>query len=369
MAVSRGEDGAVEVRLSGRWRLGDGRPSTEPVRRALDASPAAPVVFAPERLEEWDSSLVAFVHAGVLLAGAAGSEVDTSRLPEGARRLVSMALAVPPRVRPAAVEDDALTARVGRIALRAAATASDALSFVGATALAVSALARGRAGFRRTDLVRACEASGVAALGIVALINFLIGAVLAFVGAVQLQPFGASIYVADLVAIAVTRELGPLMTGIVMAGRTGASFAAVLGTMSLNEEVDALRMAGLRPGEFLVLPRLLATVAMVPALVAYADLMGLMGGMLVGVSLLHLGPFEYLRQTQGALSLRHVWIGLAKAPAFGAVVALTGCYYGLRCERTAAAVGEAATRAVVVGIVLVVLVDALATVLLHLAGL
>ena len=369
VAVTRGGDGTVQVRLSGRWRLGDGLPSTGPIREALAVAPAAPLVFAPERLEEWDSSLVAFVHAGALLGSAAGSAVDTGRLPEGARRLVAMALAVPPRVRPAATEDDALTARVGRIALHALATASDALSFLGDTAVSVAALARGHARFRRIDLVRAGEASGVAALGIVALINFLIGAVLAFVGAVQLQPFGASIYVADLVAIAVARELGPLMTGIVMAGRTGASFAAVLGTMSLNEEVDALRTAGLRPGEFLVMPRLLATVVMLPALVAYADLMGLMGGMLVGVSMLHLGPLEYLRQTQDALSLRHVWIGLAKGPAFGAVVALTGCFYGLRCERTAAAVGEAATRAVVVGIVLVVMVDALATVLLHVAGL
>ncbi|HXY41688.1 MAG TPA: ABC transporter permease [Vicinamibacteria bacterium] len=369
MAVSRGEDGAVRVRLSGRWQLGDGLPSTEPVRDALQGAPAAPLVFAAERLLEWDSTLVAFVHATASLARAAGSAVDTSALPQGARRLVSLALAVPPRLRPKAPEDDALSARVGRIALRAAGTAADALAFVGMTALSLRELVRGRARFRRVDLLRAGEASGVAALGIVALINFLIGAVLAFVGAVQLQPFGASIYVADLVAIAVTRELGPLMTGIVMAGRTGASFAAVLGTMTLNEEVDALRTASLRPGEFLVTPRLLATVVMLPALVAYADLMGLMGGMLVGVSMLHLGPLEYVRQTQNALSLRHLWIGLAKAPAFGAVVALTGCYYGLRCQRTAAAVGEAATRAVVVGIVLVVMVDALATVLLHVTGL
>ena len=369
VAVSRGDDGAVTVRLSGRWRLVDGLPSTEPVREALREAPAAPLVFAPEGLGEWDSALLAFVHATAALAAAGGSAVDASRLPEGARRLVAMALAVAPRVRPPVTEDDALTARVGRVALRALETANDGFAFLGDAALSLLEVVRGRARFRGKDLVRACEASGVAALGIVALINFLIGAVLAFVGAVQLQPFGASIYVADLVAIAVTRELGALMTGIVMAGRTGASFAAVLGTMTLNEEVDALRTASLRPGEFLVMPRLLATVAMLPVLVAYADLMGLMGGMLVGVSMLHLGPLEYVRQTQNALSLRHVWIGLAKAPAFGGVVALTGCYYGLRCQRTAGAVGEAATRAVVVGIVLVVLVDALATVLLHVAGL
>jgi phospholipid/cholesterol/gamma-HCH transport system permease protein len=156
------------------------------------------------------------------------------------------------------------------------------------------------------------------------------------------------------------------MTGIVMAGRTGASFAAVLGTMTVNEEVDALRTMGLRPVEFLVLPRVVATSLMLPALVAYADLVGVLGGTFVGVVMLDLGAVEYLRATQSSLALRHVVIGLVKSVAFGAVVALTGCYYGIRCGRSAAAVGEATTRAVVMGIVLVVVVDAVFTVLLHL---
>jgi phospholipid/cholesterol/gamma-HCH transport system permease protein len=235
--------------------------------------------------------------------------------------------------------------------------------------LAFGRLARGGARFRRVDLLHAFEVTGVGALAIVALINFLVGAVLAFVGAVQLQPFGAAVYVANLVAIAVTRELGALMTGIVMAGRTGAAFAAVLGTMSANEEVDALRTMGLRPIEFLVLPRVLATALMMPALVAYADLLGLLGGLFVGVTTLRLGPDEYLRQTRGALGLSHVWIGLGKSVVFGIVVALTGCYYGLRSGRDAAAVGVAATKAVVMGIVLVVVADAAFTVLLHVVGL
>jgi phospholipid/cholesterol/gamma-HCH transport system permease protein len=214
-------------------------------------------------------------------------------------------------------------------------------------------------------LVHALEASGVAALGIVALINFLIGAVLAFVGAVQLSQFGAAIFVADLVAIGVARELGALMTGIVMAGRTGASFAAVLGSMQVGEEVDALVTMGLRPVEFLVLPRVIATALMMPALVAYADLMGLLGGLFVATTLLGVATTEYLRETQSALALRHVVIGLAKGLAFGVVVALTGCYYGIRCGRSAGAVGEATTRAVVTSIVLVVMADAAFTVLLH----
>jgi phospholipid/cholesterol/gamma-HCH transport system permease protein len=363
-------DGTLRVGLAGRWSLADGVPSPEPVRAALDSEPRpSRILFRDGGLAAWDSSLLAFVHAIAALGAERGVAVDTHELPDGARRLLALAAAVPARVAPPPPEDDALTARVGTIALHGWGTAVDAVSFLGETVLAFAALLRGRARFRRVDLLHAFEVTGVGALAIVALINFLIGAVLAFVGAVQLQPFGAAIYVANLVAIAVARELGPLMTGIVMAGRTGAAFAAVLGTMTVNEEVDALRTMGLRPMEFLTLPRVVATALMMPALVAYADLMGLLGGLFVAVTTLELGPIEYLRQTQGALGLSHVWIGLGKSVVFGGLVALAGCYYGLRSGRDAGSVGQATTKAVVMGIVLVVEADAVFTVLLHLLGL
>jgi phospholipid/cholesterol/gamma-HCH transport system permease protein len=367
IAVDRGADGALRVRLGGRWALADGLPPLDEVRRELEtgAPPPSRLAFEDDGLESWDSSLVTFVDRVAAAAAERGLAVDARALPEGARRLLDLARAVAPRSETPAAEDDALTARVGRVALRVAFTAGDALGFLGETVIAFFTLLRGRARFRRVDLVHALEATGVAALGIVALINFLIGAVLAFVGAVQLQQFGAALYVANLVGIGVLRELGALMTGIVMAGRTGAAFAATLGTMTVNEEVDALRTMGLRPAEFLVLPRVLATSLMMPALVAYGDLLGLLGGLFVGVTVLDLGTVEYLRQTQASVALRHFWIGLAKSVAFGAVVALTGTYYGIRCGRSAAAVGEATTKAVVMGIVLVVVADAVATVTLH----
>jgi phospholipid/cholesterol/gamma-HCH transport system permease protein len=363
--IVRLDRSSVRVVLSGRWTLEGGVPSAEPVIHEIESG-AKGLAFDAAAVERWDSALVTFVHSVAAFAHARGVPVDSSGLPEGARKLVDLALAVKPGREKGAAEDDALTARVGRVALRAWDTVGDAAAFVGELVLALFAFLRGKARFRRVDLMHAFEATGVGALGIVALINFLIGAVLAFVGAVQLQQFGAAIYVANLVAIGVARELGALMTGIVMAGRTGASFAAVLGTMRVNEEVDALETMGLRPVEFLVLPRVLATALMMPALVAYADLMGLLGGLFVGTTLLDIGPRQYVQQTQAALALRHVWIGLGKSVAFGLVVAATGCYYGIRCGRSAAAVGEATTRAVVMGIVLVVVVDAAFTVLLHL---
>jgi phospholipid/cholesterol/gamma-HCH transport system permease protein len=369
LALAVEPDGALRVSLSGRWSLADGVPSVAPLQDALASQPPpSSLRIADDGIAVWDSALLAFVHSVAALAAARQAPLDSSALPEGARRLLALAGAVPSRVVPPPPEDDALTARVGRIALHGWDTARDAVGFVGETALAFAALVRGRARFRRVDLLHAFEVTGVGALAIVALINFLIGAVLAFVGAVQLQPFGAAIYVANLVAIAVTRELGPLMTGIVMAGRTGAGFAAVLGTMTANEEVDALRTMGLRPMEFLTLPRVLATSLMMPALVAYADLMGLLGGLFVAVTTLKLGPIEYFRQTQEALGLDHVWIGLAKSFVFGTLVALAGCYYGLRSGRDAGSVGQATTKAVVMGIVLVVEADAVFTVLLHVLG-
>lgn len=367
VTLARPDSTTVEVRLAGRFTLDGGVPPLGPVLREIEpGTRVARLGFEAGAVEAWDSALVTFVHSVAAAATARGVAVDTGGLPEGVRKLVALSLAVKPPEKAGSPEDDALTARVGRIALHTWGTVVDAVTFVGEASLAFLALARGKARFRRVDLMHAFEATGVGALGIVALINFLIGAVLAFVGAVQLQQFGAAIYVANLVAIGVARELGALMTGIVMAGRTGASFAAVLGTMRVNEEVDALETMGLRPVEFLVLPRVLATALMMPALVAYADLMGLLGGLFVGTTVLDLGTKQYVQQTQAALALRHVWIGLGKGVVFGVVVAATGCYYGIRCGRSAAAVGEATTRAVVMGIVLVVVVDAVFTVLLHL---
>ena len=367
VALARPDASSLEVRLAGRLTLDHGVPPLGPVLREIEpGTGVARLGFDAAGVEAWDSALVTFVHSVVVAATARGVAVATGGLPEGARRLLALSLAVKPREKARAPEDDTLTARVGRVALQAWDTVGDAVSFVGEASQALLALVRGKARFRRVDLMHAFEATGVGALGIVALINFLIGAVLAFVGAVQLQQFGAAIYVANLVAIGVARELGALMTGIVMAGRTGASFAAVLGTMRVNEEVDALETMGLRPVEFLVLPRVLATALMMPALVAYADLMGLLGGLLVGTAVLDIGTKQYVQQTQAALALRHVWIGLGKSVVFGVVVAATGCYYGIRCGRSAAAVGQATTRAVVMGIVLVVVVDAVFTVLLHL---
>jgi phospholipid/cholesterol/gamma-HCH transport system permease protein len=200
------------------------------------------------------------------------------------------------------------------------------------------------------------------------LISALVGLILAFVGAVQLLMFGAQIYVANLVGIAIVRVMGPIMTGIIMAGRTGAAFAAELGTMQVNEEIDALRTLGISPMEFLVLPRMLALALMMPLLCLYADLIGILGGLLVGMGMLDLDPVVYFNQTREAVSLKHFWIGLFHSVIFGVLVALAGCLRGMQCGRSASAVGHAATSAVVTGIVSIIVATAIITFICNILG-
>ena len=229
---------------------------------------------------------------------------------------------------------------------------------MGDTALRCAAAFARRTHTRAIDVFQIVCDAGAGALGIVAIVNGLIGAIMAFVGAVQLQRFGAGIYVANLVGIAVVREMAAIGTAIVMAGRTGGAYAAHLATMQGNEEVDALQVLGIRIFDFLVLPRIAALVTMMPLLYLYGCAVGLFGGFIVSLATLDLTPALFLEQLQGAVALKQFEIGLAKSVVFGALVALAGCHIGLKAGRSAADVGRAATAAVVAGIVGIIALDA-----------
>jgi phospholipid/cholesterol/gamma-HCH transport system permease protein len=237
------------------------------------------------------------------------------------------------------------------------------LTFLGENVLALRNLLRGRAQFRWADALLVMEQCGPQALGIVAMINFLVGLILAFVGAVELQRFGASIYVADLVGIATVREMGCIMTGIILCGRTGAAFAAQLGTMKVNEEISALQTFGISPLEFLVLPRMVALIVMMPFLCVFADLISIAGGFFVSVTMLDVNPTVYLDRTIHAIQLKSFLLGISKGSFFGFLVAYTGCLRGMQSGNNAAAVGEATTRAVVAGISSIVASDGIFAVL------
>ena len=312
----------------------------------------------------WDNILIEFLAKLEAIAGERGVEVDRSALPGGVERLVALARAVPERVGRGAHQQalDLLT-RVGAGSLSFFASAADFVTFLGEAIIGIGRLLIGKARLRRSDLMLAIEDCGPDALPIVALTSFLIGLILAFVGAVQFQQFGAAIYVADLVGIGMVRELGAMMTAILMSGRTGAAFAANLGTMQVGDEVSALRTLGIPPMEFLVLPRIVALSLMMPLLTVFANIVGMLGGMLIAALMLDITPLAYYNQTIGAVGMNDWAVGLVKAFLFGAVVAIVGCWRGMRCRRSAAAVGAAATSAVVLCIVLIIVIDAIATVI------
>jgi phospholipid/cholesterol/gamma-HCH transport system permease protein len=201
------------------------------------------------------------------------------------------------------------------------------------------------------EVVQQC---GPEAVGIVSLIAFLVGVILAFMGAVQLSQFGASIYVADLVGIGMVRDMGAMMTAIIMAGRTGASFAAKLGTMKVTQEIDAFSTMGISPLEFLVLPRVLALIMMMPLLCLFADMVGILGGAFVGVTMLDLSLSAYIRETISTFTFVNFIGGLVKGTTYGGLIALAGCLRGFQCGNSSSAVGDAATKAVVMSIVMVV---------------
>jgi len=269
-------------------------------------------------------------------AKVGNTRVHWPGLPEGVQRLLSLSTAVPEKkdARKEAARRSFLT-MVGESTIAFVQSAREMLAFIGEASVAFGKLLIGKAQFRRSDLTLIVQQCGAQALPIVSLISLLVGLILAFVGAIQLELFGAEIYVASIVGIAMVRVMGAIMTGIIMAGRTGAAFAAELGTMTVNEEIDALTTMGISPMEYLVLPRMLALMVMMPLLCLYADLMGILGGFIVGVGMLDLNAVEYYNMTKASVSLTNLWIGLFHSAMFGVLVALSGCLRGMQCGRSA----------------------------------
>jgi phospholipid/cholesterol/gamma-HCH transport system permease protein len=350
--------------LEGDWLVKQRLPEVDAVEKELKESSAKALAFDAARLGRWDSGLLAFLVACSDLCKQLQIEFKVDSLPEGVRKLIRLSEAVP-------VKEDArrqeqptsLFYSVGEVALQAQSGVHSAMGFIGETALAGVNMVRARAQFRWSDMFVVMQEVGPEALGVVALINFLVGVILAFVGTVQLRQFGASIYVADLVAIGTVREMGALMTGIILSGRTGAAFAAQLGTMKVNEEIDAFTTFGISPIEFLVMPRILALVAMMPLLVIFADAIALFGGYVVSVSMLDVTSVEYFNRTVEAITLGSFLLGVVKGAFFGLLVAMTGCLRGIQCGNNAAAVGQAATSAVVTGITAIIASDGVFAVL------
>ena len=370
MSFSRPTEDTLLVRLAGDWTIKEELPAVEEVQKQADSgSPLQRIAFDTQDLGRWDSGLITFLIK--VFDQFSRRQIDANRegLPEGVRRLLDLAAAVPEKkdARKEAVREPFLV-QVGRASMDIARQTGALVTFLGESTIAFGKLFVGKAKFRRSDLWLTIQQCGVDALPIVTLISFLVGLILAFVGAVQLAMFGAQIFIANLVGIAMAREMAAIMTGIIMAGRTGAAFAAQIGTMQVNEEVDALITMGVSPMEFLVLPRMLALIVMMPLLCLYANVVGILGGFVVGTGMFDISFTQYMEQTRLALNLTHFGIGIFKSVIFGVLVAIAGCLQGMECGRSASAVGDAATSAVVTSIVLIVVTDGFFAVITNIIG-
>jgi phospholipid/cholesterol/gamma-HCH transport system permease protein len=353
-AAERREGEWLLIELGGVWRITESRP----VWAGAEGQPPAGIRFRWGQVEEWDSSLLLFLLEVRQWCLASHIPCEIESLPQNVRTLVAQFAAVPevsvsPRPR------ETLVATIGGATIEAARSCRSILNFVGQCVLALGRLARRPRKFRWGDWLDEMRQCGAMALPIVSLISFLVGLTLAYQAAEELRRFGADIYVADLVGLSIVREMGPIMAAVILAGRTGAAFAATLGNMQAGEEIDALRTLGISPIDFLVMPRILALALMMPLLALYADAVGIFGGMLISWGELHIPPSAYWIEMQTSLGLTDINAGLIKAFCFGILVALSGCLRGLQAERSAAGVGRAATSAVVTSILLLVVADSI----------
>lgn len=314
--------------------------------------------YEVDGLSGYDSTLPAYLLAHIRsISIPPTEEIALDGLPADLRGLLELALSVPEEIGNQSTSHDSSEIRkLGKITLEIWAQLRAVVDFTGKTVLSLWRFFTGRARFRTVDFWLVLQQCGVQALPIVSLISFLIGLILAFVGNVQLTNFGANLFVADLVGIAMVREMGAVMTAIIMSGRTGAAFAALIGSMKANEEIDALRTFGFDPFDFLVLPRVLALVLMMPLLTIYANVVGILGGMLVG-SFVGIPPVLYWTETLTAVDLTNSSLGVIKSVFFGAAIAISGCMQGMRAGNSSAAVGESTTRAVVASITAVIVLD------------
>ncbi|VAX15464.1 ABC transporter, permease protein (cluster 9, phospholipid) [hydrothermal vent metagenome] len=367
--VKRLDDGRILIEFSGNWTYKENVPIVEKLTNALINSNVKKVIFNSEKITVWDSIFVTSIRKLFLFFDKNNIEYETDGLPEGVRKLIELSLSVPVDDFIEEEEvDSPMLSRIGERSIKATQSTIEIVTFLGDSFKAFVQLLAGKARFRGKDLKILIQETGAQALPIVTLINFLIGIIIAFVGAVQLEMFDAQIYVADLVGIAMVREMAPMMTAIILAGRSGAAFAAQIGTMMVNEEIDALNTFGFNSYEFLVLPRLLALGLMMPLLVLYADFMGVLGGLFVSVVSLDISFTQYFQETLTVLNPAQFGLGLIKGEIYGILVAIAGCLRGIQSGRSASAVGAATTSAVVTGIVFVVVASAVTTIIYNILG-
>jgi phospholipid/cholesterol/gamma-HCH transport system permease protein len=362
------EGARATLGVTGDWIALSGRIPEFPANALADIAAGQTLALGMAGIGRWDSGLIAFLWEARRAAEAKAIVIDDSALPQTARTLLGLLEDAAPAPSAAVPRRGTPVSWIGTMVLAGLDDLGATTQLLGATLRAGLLAPFGRTLVRGVDIAANLYDAGPAALPIAAVVTFLVGAILAFIGASQLSRFAASAYVADLVGLALVREMAPVMTAIVMAGRTGGAYAARIATMQGGEEIDALDVAGIPSVDYLVLPAVLSLMIMLPFLYLYGCLIGLFGGLLVATTMLGLTAQSYLAETRAALPLDQFIFGFGKCIAFGLLIGIASCQIGLRAGRSAADVGSAATQAVVIGIVGVIALDAVFAVLANGAG-
>lgn len=358
------EGDVLTVALAGTWQVTDTRPSWTVELGTQNPARVRPKV---DEVDKWDSSLLLFLLDIQQWCRATGAYCELDGLPEKIRRLLGQLVASHETSVPFDRSENFITT-VGLATQDVIGKVRAIFQFVGECVLGAQQLARYPRKFRWRDCLEEMQQCGAMALPIVSLVSLLVGVTLAYTGAIALRQYGGDIYVADLIGLSMVREMGALMTAVVLSGRTGAAFAATLGNMKANEEIDALETLGIPAVQFLVLPRLIALGVMMPLLALYANALGIVGGILVAYGLMGIPPAAFWVEMLTIVDLSDIMSGVIKAVSFGLIVGLSGCLRGLQADRSAAGVGRAATSAVVTSILLIIIADALFAVLFNALG-
>ena len=358
------EGDTLVVRLSGDWRITEEHPVWA---YTMTGHLPRRVVLQADGLGTWDSSLALFLSAARAWSTKQGVELAEQGLPREAGKLAALLISKPALTAKHSALPNLVTG-VGETTVKLWSEAKDLAQLVGECLFSTGRFFRGQAQFRWRDCFSEMQQCGAMALPIVGLISFLVGVIMAYQGAVQLRQFGADIYVADLVGLSVVREMGPMMAAIVLAGRTGAAFAATLGNMQANEEIDALETLGISPVDFLVMPRIAALFFMMPLLALYSNCLGIIGGLVVSHAILDIPASLYWIETKSIIDLSDLSTGLIKAATFGLIIGLAACLRGLQAERSATGAGQAATAAVVTSTLLIIVSDSIFAVIFNILG-
>ncbi|MGO3517388.1 MAG: MlaE family ABC transporter permease [Acetobacter cibinongensis] len=349
----------LTLRLSGNWDVDHGGMTPFPHEGLHTATPGQVLQLDTQQLENWDTAFISFLWDVKQAANHAGVQFDPSTLPGPAQRLLALLPPEPAKPPAAQKAPPPFLDRVGDKTLRCLDETGTVAVMAAETAKGALKALTGKSGMRLKDLTTDLWNAGPSALLIVGIVNFLVGAILAFVGLIELRRFAADIYVANLVGIACAREISAIMTAIVMAGRTGGAYAARISTMLGNEEIDALEVSGIPVSTYILLPSILSLSLMMPLLYIYGTIIAIFGGFVVAMTMMSGTAIGYLTTTVNGIALHEFIFGFIKSFFFAGFIALAACRVGLKAGRSAADVGIAATRAVVIGIVGVIAMDAL----------